>query len=83
MKRLTCIEMESNHLLQNIHMHNRDLSLCPHLQLLAGTQAYLGIFGELIGQAPKEVHLHWVEEAFGKDFMLWPYIWQTDKVAGS
>ena len=75
--------MESNHLLQNIHMHNRDLSLCPHLQSLAGTQAYLGIFGELIGQAPKEIHLHRVEEPFGKDFMLWPYIWQTDKVAGS
>lgn len=59
----------SNHLLQNMNVHNRDLSMCPNLYPFAGAQAHLSISGEPVGQSPQG-HLHRVKESFGEDFML-------------
>lgn len=67
------MEDVSNHLLQNMNMHNRDLSVCPNLHSIAGAQAHLSIFGELVGQAPQG-RLHRVKESFGEDFMLWLFL---------
>lgn len=82
-KILTVVDTESSYLLHNINMQNRNLSLYPNLQPIAGAQAYWGVYGEQIGQVLKECYLYRTRlRSFLVKISCFGHIWQTDIVVG-